>query len=144
MGFEEFPPHVASVIQDCIEIRLKTPDDFLKVKETLTRIGIASPKDRKLVQSAHILHKRGRYYLVSYKELFLLDGKTEQTEFTENDKARRNTIANLLADWGLVVLVDPAHSATPVVPTSQITIIPFREKAEWTSIAKYDIGKRRG
>ena len=142
----ELLPHVASVIQDCVEITLISPDDFLKVKETLTRIGVASHKDPerpKLYQSCHILHKRGQYYIVSFKELFLLDGKASQTNFTEDDKARRNTIANMLAEWGLVKLVDPSKSAAPVVAISQITIIPFREKQNWDLVAKYEIGKKR-
>jgi hypothetical protein len=136
-------PHVAAVIRDCIEVTLLSPDDFLKVKETLTRIGVASRKDKTLYQSCHILHKQGRYYIVAFKELFLLDGKAAQTTFTEDDKARRNTIGNMMAEWGLVRLVDANKSAAPVVPISQITIIPFREKKDWTLVAKYEIGKRR-
>src|SRR3954465_1608612 len=97
----EVPPHVAAVIKDCVEVLLPTPDDFLKVKETLTRIGVASRKDSTLFQSCHILHKQGKYYIVSFKELFLLDGKASQTEFTDDDRARRNSIANMLSDWGL-------------------------------------------
>lgn len=137
------PPHVAQVIRDSIEIRLKTPDDFLKVKETLTRIGVASRRDKKLYQSCHILHKQGKYYLVHFKELFLLDGKTQQTKFDDADKARRNTIANMLSEWGLVELVHPQRSAEPTLPPNHVTIIPFREKENWTLVAKYEIGKKR-
>jgi hypothetical protein len=139
-------PHVAAVIQDCVEVSLASPDDFLKVKETLTRIGVASHKDHerpRLYQSCHILHKRGQYYIVHFKELFLLDGKASQTRFDETDRARRNTIANMLAEWGLIKLVDPSKSEAPVVPISQVTIIPYREKANWELIAKYEIGKKR-
>jgi len=136
-------PHVAAVIRECIEVTLPSPDDFLKVKETLTRIGVASRKDKTLWQSCHILHKQGHYYIVMFKELFLLDGKAHQTKFDDSDKARRNTIANMLAEWGLVQLVDPAKSAAPVCAVSQITIIPFRDKVDWTLIAKYEIGKKK-
>jgi len=139
-------PHVAAVIQDCVEVSLASPDDFLKVKETLTRIGVASHKDferPRLYQSCHILHKRGKYYLVHFKELFLLDGKAAQTHFEETDRARRNTIANMLSEWGLVKLVDPAKSAAPVVPIAQVTIIPYRDKVNWELVAKYEIGKKR-
>ena len=137
------PPHVAQVIRECVEVRLKTPDDFLKIKETLTRIGVASRKDKKLYQSCHILHKQGRYYIVHFKELFLLDGKTQQTKFDDADKARRNSIANMLAEWGLVELVHPQRSAEPVALPNQVTVLPFREKSQWSLIAKYEIGKRK-
>lgn len=137
------PPHVAQVIRECVEVHLNTPDDFLKVKETLTRIGVASRKDRKLYQSCHILHKQQRYYIVHFKELFLLDGKTQQTKFDDADRARRNTIANMLAEWGLVKLVQPSRSAEPIAPPNQVTVLPFREKNQWTLIAKYEIGKRK-
>jgi len=137
------PPHVAAVIHDCVEVTLPSPDEFLKVKETLTRIGVASRRDKTLYQSCHILHKQGHYYLVHFKELFLLDGKAQQTQFLEADIARRNTIANMLAEWGLVILVDPNKSAYPTVPISQITILPFREKGDWHLVAKYEIGKKR-
>lgn len=140
---KELPPHVAAVIRDCVEVFLPQPDDFLKVKETLTRIGVASRKDKTLFQSCHILHKQGHYYIVHFKELFLLDGKASQTVFDDTDKARRNSIANMLAEWGLVVLTDPAKSAEPVATTAQITVLPFREKAEWKLVAKYEIGKKR-
>lgn len=137
------PAHVTEVIRNSIEIRLKTPDDFLKVKETLTRIGVASRRDRKLHQSCHILHKQGRYYLVHFKELFLLDGKAQQTKFDETDKARRNTIASMLANWNLIEIVDESKSREPRLPSNQITVIPFRDKASWQLIAKYEIGKRK-
>lgn len=140
---KELPPHVAEVIRECVEVRLPSTDDFLKVKETLTRIGVASRKDKTLFQSCHILHKQGRYFIVHFKELFLLDGKASQTVFDESDKARRNTIANMLSEWGLVTLVDPKKSASPTTPSGQITILPFREKAEWNLVAKYEIGKKR-
>lgn len=137
------PPHVAAVIHDCIEVTLPSPDEFLKVKETLTRIGVASRKDKTLFQSCHILHKQGRYYIVHFKELFLLDGKTSQTVFDDADRARRNSIANMLAEWQLVVLVDPAKSTTPVAEAGQVTVLPFREKGDWKLVAKYEIGKKR-
>lgn len=137
------PPHIAAIINQCVEVRLPSPDDFLKVKETLTRIGIASRKDRKLYQSCHILHKQGKYYIVHFKELFLLDGKTQQTVFDDTDRARRNTIANMLSEWGLIELVEPSRSVAPVIPPNQVTVLPFREKDDWLLVAKYEIGKRR-
>ena len=121
-----------------LEVTLKEPDDFLKIRETLSRIGVASRKERKLYQSCHILHKQGRYYIVHFKELFALDGK--QTNLSDNDVARRNTIANLLRDWGLVTIMG---SAEPVAPLSQIKIISFKEKSEWILETKYNIGKKR-
>jgi hypothetical protein len=126
--------------ESMLEVRLAEPDDFLKVKETLTRIGISSKKDgNKLYQSCHILHKQGRYFIVHFKELFLLDGKN--SDFTVNDRDRRNTIANLLGDWGLVSLVNPIP-ATDMAPLRQIKIIPYREKSEWELIPKYSIGNK--
>lgn len=142
---DTYLPHIAAVIQDAIEITLPTPDDFLKVKETLTRCGIASRKDPehpKLYQSCHILHKRQRYYICHFLELFLLDGKANQTHFTDDDRARRNTIANMLAEWKLVVLCDPLKSASPVVPASAITVISFHDKKNWELVAKYQVGKK--
>ena len=121
-----------------LEIGLKEPDDFLKVRETLSRIGVASRKERKLYQSCHILHKQGRYYIVHFKELFALDGK--QTNLSENDIARRNTIANLLNDWGLV---DVLGNSENVAPLSQIKVLSYREKDEWTLETKYNIGKKK-
>ena len=121
-----------------LEVGLKEPDDFLKIRETLSRIGVASRKEKKLYQSCHILHKQGRYFIVHFKELFALDGK--QTNLSENDIARRNTIANLLNDWGLVELMS---NAEPIAPLSQIKIISFKEKGEWVLETKYNIGKKR-
>jgi hypothetical protein len=137
------PQHVATIIRDCIEVRLPSPENFLKVKETLTRIGIASRKEKILYQSCHVLHKQGKYYIVHFKELFLLDGKASRTNFEEVDRARRNTIANLLSEWGLVELVEPSRSASPVSLPNQVTILPFSEKLDWTLVAKYEIGKRK-
>ena len=124
--------------EQMLEVRLKEPDDFLKIRETLSRIGVASRKERKLYQSCHILHKQGRYYIVHFKELFALDGK--QTNLSDNDIARRNTIANLLNDWGLVEIMS---NAEPNAPLSQIKIISFKEKSEWILETKYNIGKKR-
>ena len=121
-----------------LEVGLKEPDDFLKVRETLSRIGVASRKERKLYQSCHILHKQGRYYIVHFKELFALDGK--KTNLSENDIARRNTIANLLQDWGLINIFE---EVTEVAPLSQIKVLSFSEKSEWTLETKYNIGKKK-
>jgi ribosomal 50S subunit-recycling heat shock protein len=129
-------------IDDLLEVRLKQEDDFLKVKETLTRIGVASRKDKTLYQSCHILHKKGKYYIVHFKELFALDGKP--TDFEENDLGRRNAIAKLLVEWGLVEIVNKAaQEQQPIAPLSQIKIISYKEKSEWTLTAKYNIGKKR-
>ena len=130
-----------NLIDNMVEISLPNEENFLKVKETLTRIGIASKKDKKLYQSCHILHKQGKYYLVHFKELFLLDGKAN--DFSEEDKARRNTIANLLQEWKLIKVIDESKSSEPVAPLSQIKILPHKEKSEWELIAKYSIGKKR-
>ena len=124
-----------------VEVTLTNEDDFLKVRETLTRIGIASRKDRTLYQSCHILHKQGKYYIVHFKELFALDGKP--TNFDEADQSRRNTIANLLNEWGLIGLVDKTKSVEPVAPLSQIKILPHKEKDEWNLEAKYNIGRKK-
>jgi hypothetical protein len=126
-----------------LEVGLKEPDDFLKVRETLSRIGVASRKERKLYQSCHILHKQGRYYIVHFKELFALDGK--KTNLSENDIARRNTIAHLLQDWGLIVIIGEAIDVTslPMAPLSQIKVLSFSEKNEWTLETKYNIGKKK-
>ena len=124
--------------EQMLEISLKEPDDFLKVRETLSRIGVASRKEKKLYQSCHILHKQGRYYIVHFKELFALDGK--ETNLSENDIARRNTIAKLLDDWDLVKLLG---NAEPVAPLSQIKVLSYREKEEWTLETKYNIGKKK-
>lgn len=128
-------------LNELIEVKLQEPDDFLKVKETLSRIGIASKKDKTLYQSCHILHKQSKYYIVHFKELFLLDGK--KSDFTEEDKARRNTIANLLHEWELLDLVDEKKSESPTSPLSQIKIITHKEKGEWTLVAKYTLGKSK-
>ena len=124
--------------EQMLEVGLKEPDDFLKVRETLSRIGVASRKERKLYQSCHILHKQGRYYIVHFKELFALDGK--QTNLSENDIARRNTIANLLNDWGLVNVLGNSEN---VAPLSQIKVLSYREKDDWTLETKYNIGKKK-
>ena len=121
-----------------IEVILNEPDDFLKVRETLTRIGVASRKEKKLYQSCHILHKQGKYYIVHFKELFALDGK--DTNITENDVSRRNSIAALLGDWGLIEIVGEVE---PRAPLSQIKVISFKEKNEWELETKYNIGKKR-
>lgn len=123
-----------------VQVRLKTDDDFLKVRETLTRIGVASRKDNTLFQSCHILHKQGNYYIVHFKELFLLDGKP--SNFDQSDEGRRNTITNLLADWGLIEIVDKTKTTEPLTPLSQIKIIPFKEKNEWNLVPKYNIGRK--
>jgi len=120
-----------------LEITLNEPDDFLKVRETLTRIGVASRRDNKLFQSCHILHKQGRYFIVHFKELFLLDGKP--SNLLENDVQRRNTIAVLLADWGLISILNP-ELAKDVAPLRQIKVIPFKDKSQWDLCPKYNIG----
>ena len=122
-----------------LEVNLREPDDFLKVRETLTRIGVASRRDSKLYQSCHILHKQGRYFIVHFKELFLLDGKKSNLE--ENDIARRNTIAQLMSDWGLIS-IEGAKKVEPLAPMRQIKIIPFKEKNEWELCPKYNIGNK--
>ena len=126
--------------EDMLEVVLKEPDDFLKVRETLSRIGVASRKERKLYQSCHILHKQGRYYIVHFKELFALDGK--RANLTENDIARRNTISKLLSDWGLIELIKPLNESD-MAPLSQIKVLSFGEKSEWTLETKYNIGKKK-
>lgn len=126
-------------IEDMLEVTIKQPDDFLKVRETLTRIGVASRKDKTLFQSCHILHKQGKYYIVHFKELFALDGKT--ATLSENDIQRRNTIAVLLADWSLIDIVKK-EAAENKAPLSQIKVLPFKEKKEWILSAKYNIGKK--
>ena len=123
---------------DMLEVGLKEPDDFLKVRETLSRIGVASRKEKKLYQSCHILHKQGKYYIVHFKELFALDGKN--TNLSENDIARRNTIVNLLDDWGLIEVLGKTE---PSAPLSQIKVISYKEKSDWTLETKYNIGKKR-
>ena len=131
------------LVEKMIEVTLREQEDFLKVRETLTRIGVASRKDKSLYQSCHILHKQGKYYIVHFKELFALDGKP--TDFTAEDVGRRNTITNLLAEWNLVSIVESNINSTsqPVTPLSQIKIISHKEKDEWNLIAKYNIGKKK-
>jgi hypothetical protein len=123
-----------------LEVLLDDQDNFLKIRETLTRIGIASRKDKKLYQSCHILHKQGRYYIVHFKELFALDGK--ESNITSNDIERRNTIAKLLADWGLLKIITPAK-AEPQASLSQIKVVSYKEKDEWELVPKYNIGKKK-
>ena len=130
-----------NIVDSLVEVLLASEEDFLKIKETLTRIGVASRKDRKLFQSCHILHKQGKYYIVHFKELFALDGKP--SNFSEDDVARRNTIVNLLAEWELIKLVNPQKSSEPVAPFSQVKVITHKEKDEWELVAKYNIGKKR-
>jgi hypothetical protein len=132
---------MSNVLETLVEVELKSEDDFLKVRETLTRIGIASPKDKKLYQSCHILHKRGQYYIVHFKELFALDGKP--SNFSDEDKGRRNTIANLLSDWELVNIVNDKKVQEPLTPINQIKILSHKEKDEWELVSKYNIGKKR-
>ena len=123
-----------------VEVSLSEPDDFLKVRETLTRIGVASRKERKLYQSCHILHKQGRYYIVHFKELFALDGK--KTNLTNNDVQRRNRIAQLLSDWGLVTVIEKT-SIEDIAPLNQIKVLSFKDKDEWTLESKYNIGRKK-
>ena len=125
--------------ENMLEVQLKEPDDFLKVRETLTRIGVASRKDKKLFQSCHILHKQGRYFIVHFKELFALDGK--EANLTDNDIERRNTIAQLLGDWGLIAIINTTV-AEKKAPLSQIKVLSFNEKSQWDLQAKYNIGKK--
>ena len=123
-----------------IEVTLSEPDDFLKVRETLTRIGVASRKEKKLYQSCHILHKQGRYYIVHFKELFALDGK--KANLSINDVQRRNRITQLLSDWGLITIVD-SNDATDIAPLNQIKVIAYKDKNNWTLETKYNIGKKK-
>ena len=133
--------HISSIPNyNALEVSLVNQDDFLKVRETLTRIGVASRKDNTLYQSCHILHKQGRYFIVHFKELFALDGKA--TDLSENDMQRRNTIAHLLEDWGLVQILD-ADICEDTAPLSQIKVLSFGEKTEWNLVAKYNIGKKK-
>ena len=127
-------------IDSMVEVTLKQPDDFLKVKETLTRIGVASKKSDTLFQSCHILHKQGKYYIVHFKELFALDGKP--SDFTEEDQSRRNTITNLLEEWELLKIVNPQKVASSG-SLSTIKVIPFSQKSDWELVAKYNIGKKK-
>lgn len=127
------------MVENLIEVKLVEPDNFLLVKETLTRIGIASRKDNTLYQSCHILFKQGRYFIVHFKEMFLLDGK-KNTDFSENDIARRNTIIKLLQDWELIEVVDSSRIKDPIIPISHLKILSFKEKNDWRLVPKYNIG----
>jgi len=126
--------------EDMVEVSLNEPDDFLKVRETLTRIGVASRKEKKLYQSCHILHKQGKYYIVHFKELFALDGK--KANLSSNDVQRRNRIIQLLSDWGLIT-ISVKESVADVAPLSQIKVLSYKEKNDWTLESKYNIGKKR-
>jgi hypothetical protein len=132
---------VTNIIDSLVEVELPSADSFLKVKETLTRIGVASKKDNILYQSCHILHKQGKYYILHFKELFILDNKAES--LSEEDRSRRNTIVNLLEEWGLVKIVNKSSVQDPTAPLSQIKVLPFKEKDEWVLVAKYAIGKKK-
>ena len=125
---------------DMVEVTLSEPDDFLKVRETLTRIGVASRKEKKIYQSCHILHKQGKYYIVHFKELFALDGK--QTNFSSNDLQRRNRIAQLLSDWGLIGIVD-SEKVKDLAALNQIKVLSFKDKSDWTLESKYNIGRKK-
>ena len=138
---DDGPEIVPVDLDNLLEIELNEEEDFLKIRETLTRIGVASRKDKTIYQSCHILHKRGKFYIVHFKELFALDGK--KTNFNENDLGRRNTIANLLAEWGLLNLVDAKKSDDVTVPLGQIKIISFKDKSDWNLVAKYNIGNKK-
>jgi len=133
-------PEVKWTTDQMVEVTLKEPDDFLKVRETLTRIGVASRKEKKIYQSCHILHKQGRYYLVHFKELFALDGK--HANLTSNDVQRRNRIAQLLADWGLIGIVDTSK-IQDIAPLNQIKVLAYRDKDEWVLETKYNIGSKK-
>lgn len=130
-----------NVLDTLVEVKIGEDQDFLKIKETLTRIGVASKKDNKLYQSCHILHKQGRYYIVHFKELFALDGKS--TDFSEEDKGRRNTIINLLSEWDLIKVVEPKQINDPRAAMNQIKILPHKDKNGWELIAKYNIGRKK-
>ena len=131
----------SNLLDSFVEVELKSQDDFLKVKETLTRIGIASRKTQTLCQSCHILHKKGKYYILHFKELFALDGKP--TDFSESDLARRNAIVKLLSDWGLIIVKNPSSIAAPMAAPSQIKILSYKEKDKWTLVTKYSVGRRK-
>lgn len=130
-----------NIVDTLVEVELPSEESFLKIKETLTRIGIASKKDKKLYQSCHILHKQGKYYIVHFKELFMLDGKANN--FDDEDKGRRNTIVGLLEQWGLIKVANTSQISDPVAPLSQIKILPYKDKDDWELIAKYSIGRKK-
>ena len=132
---------MSNILDTLVEVRIGEEEDFLKIKETLTRIGVASRKEKKLYQSCHILHKQGKYYIVHFKELFALDGKP--SNFTDEDKGRRNTVAQLLEEWGLVKVINTDSIKEPKTPMSQIKILPHKEKKDWELVAKYNIGRKR-
>ena len=129
------------VVDKLIEVKISEEEDFLKIKETLTRIGVASRKENKLFQSCHILHKQSKYYIVHFKELFILDGKP--SNFSEEDKGRRNTIINLLSEWNLIKVVEPENIKDPKAPMNQIKIIPYKDKNNWVLEPKYNIGRKK-
>ena len=133
-------PEVNWSADQMIEVSLNEPDDFLKVRETLTRIGVASRKEKKIYQSCHILHKQGRYYIVHFKELFALDGK--RANLTQNDVQRRNRIIQLLCDWGLVTVIN-IEKITDIAPLNQIKVLAYKEKGDWVLETKYNIGKKK-
>lgn len=130
-----------TIVDSLVEVRLKNQEDFLKIKETLSRIGVSSRKDKTLYQSCHILHKQNKYYIVHFKELFLLDGKS--SNFDDTDKGRRNTIAKLLEEWGLLDIVSKQAVEDPTAPLNQIKIIAFKDKNDWNLVAKYTIGRKK-
>jgi Bacteriophage translational regulator len=130
-----------TIVDNLIEIKIAQEEDFLKIKETLTRIGIASRKEKKLYQSCHILHKQGKYYIVHFKELFQLDGKT--SDFSDEDRGRRNVVCSLLEQWGLIKVVEPERIKAPVIPMSHVKVIQHKDKKDWILEAKYNIGKKR-
>ena len=129
------------IVGSFIEVELDGEDDFRKVRETLTRMGVSSRKEKKLFQSCHILHKQGKYYIVHFKQMFALDGKPSHMD--ENDTARLNTIANLLAEWNLLKIKNAGMTEEPAAPMSQIKVVPFREKGEWDLVPKYNIGGKK-
>ena len=129
------------IVESLVEVLISEEEDFLKIKETLTRIGVASRKEKKIFQSCHILHKQGKYYIVHFKELFALDGKP--TNFSEEDIGRRNTIAHLLEEWGLIKIVNHDSCKEPKTPLSQIKILSYKEKGDWELVAKYNIGRKK-
>jgi Bacteriophage translational regulator len=130
-----------NILDSLIEVKIAEEEDFLKIKETLTRIGVASRKDKKLYQSCHIFHKQGKYYIVHFKEMFSIDGKP--SNFSDEDKGRRNKIVNLLEDWGLLKVVEPQKIKEPISPMSQIKIINHKEKKDWVLEAKYNMGRKK-
>lgn len=129
------------LLESLVEVKIAEEEDFLKIKETLTRIGVASRKEKKLFQSCHIFHKQGRYYIVHFKEMFAIDGKP--SNFSEEDKGRRNRIVELLQDWNLLKIVEPEMTKTPIASMSQIKIINHKEKSEWTLETKYNMGRKK-